>query len=196
MFSSAPPQNTKETITDQGVTTTSSPTALHPRRLSHQPSPLTSWVLGPELWRDQATTLQTTKGSRTWYPTQKPPVQSRAYRAPCSRSRGKHTGADPVPLSPWRVTPATALQCPTKARKWEKPQPGKRTKKKKAGTIPGLNVNSVNSGEEIEKETTLWSAKVQLKFLWRTFWNNGLIFTIDKLMDLVLESSLWRWRMG
>lgn len=65
MCSSAPPQNTKVTIMDQGLTTTSSPTGPRPRRLSLQPSPPTSWALGPELWRDRATILQTTKGSRT-----------------------------------------------------------------------------------------------------------------------------------
>ncbi len=63
--SPVPPQNTKVTIMDQEITTISSPTALHPRRLSLQPSPLTSWALDQEPWRDQATTLQTTKGSRT-----------------------------------------------------------------------------------------------------------------------------------
>lgn len=64
-YSSVLSQNTKVTITDQGVTTTSSPTALHPRKLSLQLSPPTSWVLDLVPWRDQATILQMTKGSQT-----------------------------------------------------------------------------------------------------------------------------------
>lgn len=127
MFWSVPPQNTKVTITDQGATTTSSPTALHPHKLSLQLNPPTSSALDPELWRDQATILQMTKGSRTWSPMRKPPVRSRAYQAPCILSQGRRTAADPVLPSPWPITPATALLCPTKDRRWEKPQPGKRT---------------------------------------------------------------------
>lgn len=126
-YSSVLPQNTKVTTTDRGVTTTSFPTALRPHKLSLQLSPLTSWALDPELWRDRATILQTTKGSRTWSPMQKPPARSRAYPAPCILSQGRRTAADPVLPSPWPVTPATALLCPTKDRRWEKPQPGKRT---------------------------------------------------------------------
>ncbi len=141
-------QNTKVTITDQEVTTTSSPTGLHPRRLSLRPSPPTSWALDLEPWRDPATIRQTTKGSRTWSLMQKPRVRSQAYRAPCSLCRGRPTGEDPALLSHWLVTPATVLLCPTKARRWEKPQPGKgRT----TGTFPGLDVSSVNSGDESEK---------------------------------------------
>lgn len=148
MRSPFPLQNTKVTIMDPEVTMTSSPTALHPRRLSLQPSPPTSSALDPEPWRDQATTLQTTKGSRTWSPTQKPPVRTRAYQAPCSLSQGRLTGADRVLLSPWLVTPVTVLPCPTKARRWEKPPPGKG---QTTGTIPGLNVSLVNSGEKWKK---------------------------------------------
>lgn len=127
-YSSVLSQNTKVTITDQGVTTTSSPMALHPRKLSLQLSPPTSWVLDPEPWRDQATILQMTKGSQTWSLMQKPPVRSQAYQAPCILSRGRRMAADPVLHSPWPVTPATVLLCPTKDRRWVKPQLGKRTK--------------------------------------------------------------------
>lgn len=65
VWSHFPLQNTKVTIMDLEATMTSSLTALRPRRLSPQPSPPTSWALDQEPWRDRATTLQMTKGSRT-----------------------------------------------------------------------------------------------------------------------------------
>lgn len=179
------PQNIKVTIMDQGATMTSSPTALHPRRLSPRPSPLTSLVLGPELWRDQATILQTTKGSRTWYPMQKPPVQNRAYRTPCSRSRGRRTGADQVPLSPWQVTPATALQCPTKARRWEKPQPGKKKKgDEEQGPFPGWISAQLIQEKKSKMKTTLFSAKYSLNFY------GGLFEIMDWFSQL---TNWWAW---
>lgn len=60
-----PLQNTRGIITDLGVTTTSSPTALHLHRLSLQLSPPTCLAQDLEAWRDQATTLRRTRGSRT-----------------------------------------------------------------------------------------------------------------------------------
>lgn len=145
-----PLQNIKVTIMDLEATTTSSPTALRPRRLSLQPNPPTSWALDQEPWRGQATTLQMTKGSRTWSLTQKPPVQTRAYQAPCSLSQGRLTGVDRVHHSPWLVTPVTVLPCPIKVQTWEKPLPGK---EQTTGTIPGLSASPVHSGEPWKKNT-------------------------------------------
>lgn len=75
-------------------------------------------------------------------------------------------GVDQVLLSPWQVTPVTVLPCPTKAKRWEKPPRGKG---QTAGTIPGLNVSLVNSGEKWTKnlhcgaETTVISMEDFLK---------------------------------
>lgn len=146
LFSPASLQNTKGTIMDPEATTTFSPTVLHPHRLSLQQSLPTCWALGLEPLRDQATTLQMTKGTRTWSPTRKPPVPSRAYRVLSSRFQETHMGVGLVLLSPWPVTPATVLQCPTRARRWEKQPPGEENWGH--GPCLGWTFAHVTSGDE------------------------------------------------
>lgn len=179
LFSPASLQNTKGTIMDQEVTTTFSPTVLHPHRLSLQQSLPTFWALGLEPLRDQDTTLQMTKGTRTWSPTRKPPVPSRAYRVLSSRFQETLMGVGLVLLSPWPVTPATVLQCPTRARRWEKPPPGK--EKRGQGPCLGWMFAQLLQGMNHCKQTNkknVWEEK-QLKFLQRKL----LWTSFHKLME-------------
>lgn len=170
---------------------TSSPTALLPRRLSLRRSPLTSWVLAPEAWRDpcRATIPQMTKGSRTWSPMQTPPVLSRAYPAPCNLSRGRRMEGAPAPPSPWPATPATVLLCRTRARRWEKPRSGRGTGTGQAG----LNSISIQSIQEMNRKANFLEWKVLFKFLWRIYFTDFFFFNHALVFNSFTESMDLRW---
>lgn len=152
---------------------TSSPTALHLHRLSLRLSPPTSLAQDPEAWRDQATALRRTKGSRTWFPTQRLPAQTQAYQAPCSLSLEKLMEVDLVLLSPWLVTPVIALQCPTKAKRWERAPPGEG---QTPGALPALDIGLLHSGDKWRKS---WSERSSCISHGGRFWTHRLIFTSD-----------------
>ncbi len=117
------PQNTKGTTTGQWSTTISSLMDPLPHRRILQPSPLTSSARVQDPWRAARSPLitpQMTKGSRTWSPTQIPPVQSQAWldlSIPIHRGRVASQGVRVHP-SPWPTTPVTAAPCPILVKRW------------------------------------------------------------------------------